>query len=395
MSSNSGRERSVRFAEGSSDGDNDYRLKKRQRMESDEGNTRKEKSWTKERPNEDEMDDVDDWQAEEDEDLQSLPTEKERLEAKRVRREQRQGGKESTATRINDTTSLATEGVEIEPFHMDNERSDGTGYFDGDTYVFRKRGDDEEPDAWVESLKESGSDKQSYFQEEKSYRFSENTEEGDNDSISKEEWYAKIIPLVSDTETIMQAVVRYGALLKRQPLKRNKKRKAQREETAADQDTQSESFLFAQDSLNDLTEAANALLGGDVDIYQKTRNDLLKLVQSAKPEESKEDNDKTVAAGTAESQSQLSWEYMGSQDHQIHGPYTPEQMKAWIGAGYFAGAQAVQVRSVKEKEKSKVQDLLSDLMDDDDDEDQGGDSGEQFDRGEWVSSDGVNFDVAS
>lgn len=399
----------MRFAEGGG-GDDSERPQKRPRRRQEDNDEedppasilrQKKPKSVRDRMNEDEMDDVDDWEDDE-EKVEGVASERERLEARRARREQREiGGKakgESVnaqePTNINDTTSLATEGVEIEPFHMRNERSDGTGYFDGDTYVFRKRTDNEEPDAWLESL-EDGAKADS--KAGKSSFFKDNSSDSDNEtakveSRSKEEWYAVIVPLLGKgTETIMQAVVRYGQLLKRQPLKKNRKNKAnassKQEAASSENNTQSESFKLAQASLNQLTEAANALLGmGDADIYQKTKDDLQKLLP--KKEEAKE-------AAAAGSSSKVTWEYKGLQDGQIHGPYTGEQMKAWVGAGYFVGAQAVQIRSIREKEKSTADDLLSDLMDDDDDDEDKADSSKEIEyvRGEWQSSDKADYDA--
>jgi hypothetical protein len=82
------------------------------------------------------------------------------------------------------------------------------------------------------------------------------------------------------------------------------------------------------------------------------------------------------------------WEYKGNQDHQIHGPYTTQEMVGWTQAGYFIGTQAVQIRTVaigQAPKASMADELLSDLMDDDDDK-------EPLEvRGEWISSNDVNF----
>ena len=58
------------------------------------------------------------------------------------------------STVIDTQTSLqAEEGVEIEPFHMKHEETDGSGYFEGDTYVFRSNIDDGgEADAWLDGI---------------------------------------------------------------------------------------------------------------------------------------------------------------------------------------------------------------------------------------------------
>ena len=65
---------------------------------------------------------------------------------------------EEGATHIDKHTSLAAEGIAIEPFSMQEENSDGRGYFEGDTYVFRRRDADDqaEPDAWLESVAGGG-----------------------------------------------------------------------------------------------------------------------------------------------------------------------------------------------------------------------------------------------
>jgi CD2 antigen cytoplasmic tail-binding protein 2 len=360
----------------------------------------------------DELDDVDDWQASEDEQEQEGCGDswKQKQKAKKRRRNgDDDEDDDEDETTINAKTSLASEGIPVEPFHMRQEQSDGTGFFDGDTYIFRKRSADQEPDAWLESLNETtrpGEDDDND---------NENDNENDSDSdgsdqdglasttttttANKEQWYAKLLNLVSDTETIMQAVIRYGALLKRHPPNKSKNKhndKASNTTSSSqDQQHQSEAFQLAQSSLNHLTEAANALLTlGDVDIYQKTRNDLLQLIpQQPQQQHPQQQVDQTTTAT-------VSWEYKGSQDGIIHGPYTSEQMSAWTQAGYFVGNQAVQIRTITKqanpKDKAKAsEDLLSDLMDDNDDDDdddtKGDQQGDGLVRGDWVLSDSVDF----
>lgn len=312
-----------------------------------------------ERPNEDEADDVDDWEGEDTE--EGLPETKELMEAKRQRRVRREGIEdEDDDTHIDASTSLLSENkdshdVKVEPFNMDAEQNDGSGYFDGDTYVFRKRDVDEEPDAWLESLAENQQVASIPAKEE-------DKSEGMNmDDWNQEELYAKIIPLVSDTESVLQAIARYGGLLKRHKTSKG---------ASAENGT---CMKMAQRALNTLTEASNALLlQGDVDVYQRTRNDFMKLIPDTKSAASKE---------------AVTWEYRGNQDGELHGPYTTAQMMSWIQAGYFIGEQAVQVRTIsKEDKRSTVDDLLSDLMDD---EEANGEAKEV--RGEWKSSKDVDF----
>lgn len=328
-----------------------------------------------------------------------VPSEHELLEAKRERRLKRQAGggdddddngDNKVDTHIDHTTSLASEGIEIEPFHMQQEKTDGSGFFDGETYVFRKHNPDDEPDAWLDSLGDAkqGTGRTVVFQPPAQ---DESSKDNDFDNLTPQELYTRILPLVSDTETVMQALVRYGNLLKRKPLQRGnvKSKQAAVDKGAAtvpSDEAATEAKEMAQTALNDLTEAANALLlKGKVDIYQKTRNDILKLLPDEQDQQADDNGgDKPV----------VKWEYEGSEDKQIHGPYTTLQMQGWIQAGYFVGASAVKVRTVTDtvKVKSMQEDLLADLMDDDEDGDDTNKPSEMVqERGEWMVSDKVSF----
>jgi CD2 antigen cytoplasmic tail-binding protein 2 len=365
------------------------RLKKRPRLD--------------ERPNEDEIDDVDDWVGDDEEIEAGLPSEKEQLEARRSRRQKRQRGLPedadmeqagtSTSTEIDQATSLTTEGIAVEPFHMENEKSDGTGYFDGDTYIFRKRDADEEPDAWLESLEEANDGAPAGLAgSEGSTDKTEEVAPKKQKELTSEELYAKIVPLVSDTETVLQAIARYGNLLRRG---HSKKKKSLRPKNVSSSQNDSsapiDSFHLAQSALNELTETASALLSlGDVDVYQKTRNDVLLLLPN---------RNVSVQVDAAKPGARVFWEYKGKQDGKIHGPFSTQQMKSWIQAGYFVGSQSVQVRSIKERNKSTGDDLLSDLMDDSDKAESQGTEGSRHDRGtleqirgEWILSEKVVFE---
>jgi CD2 antigen cytoplasmic tail-binding protein 2 len=329
--------------------------------DADEPPRKRSKRERLDRPNEDEMDDVDDFVEEEDD--REIPSESETLRAKRERR-MKQAAEEDesgTSTTIDQSTSLAADGIEIEPFHMESETRDGSGYFDGDTYVFRKSDAGEEPDAWLDSIEgKEDENAESSAGKPKGGDEDEDEEEeagGKMDSWTAEELYAQIVPLVSDSETVMQAIVRYGKLIKRHK--------------------DGSDATLARQALNDLTGAASALLlKGKIDIYQKTRQDLTQLLPTA-PQEPRPT---------------VQWEYKGSGDGQLHGPYTTHQMQGWIQQGYFVGSSAVMLRSVQEDTtaESTQDDLMSDLLDDDDDEENDAKTKKAI-KGEWTRSDAVKF----
>lgn len=318
---------------------------------------------------------------EEDDESGDLPLESQVSRAKRARKSDDIEEEDAVEqTDISNKTSLETEGIAIEPFHMKNENSDGTGFFDGDTYIFRKQVE-EEPDGWLDELNEGDGSSDLKDSSTTIYNPTKSvtkTARADNsmDDWPEEELYGKIRPsLATESETIMDAISRYGALLK----------------TGTPKARQN-----AKEAFDGLTEAASALmLRGKINIYQMKRSDLgspSAVSSSSIPVESNH----PVTEG-----SRVQWEYKGSADGQIHGPYDTKDMMNWIRAGYFVGSSAVQLRSIETSSggppksasnKSTKDDLLSDLLDDDDDDQTFDDKEASYTiRGEWQMSDQVDF----
>jgi CD2 antigen cytoplasmic tail-binding protein 2 len=367
----------------------DEQERQSQKRRRDEGITNEDhedapKKQMKIHPSEDELDDIDEWKDDEDpdEDL-DVPSEKELLEAKRKRRQNRAGLDDDGKTNIDDRTSLAAEGIPIEPFHMKNEESDGTGFFDGDTYVFRKynveEGEEDEPDAWLDRLRDDAAEgrKTEYKVPEGKPKKEEPRQSMDD--LSKEQLYYTLVPLMNDDETVSQALIRYGRLIKNG--------KGPKEGALAPALTSSQSTAKA--CLNDLTGAANALLlRGEVMIYQLTKLE----IQSHLP--NSQFHSERSKKRLVERRPPAEWEYRGNQDGALHGPYTTEQMIAWTKAGYFVGAQRVQIRTISEEPKqlSTQDELLNDLMNDDDKDDVAKEETEIV-KGDWQWSNEVDFDA--
>ena len=395
--------KSVRFASSGQSIQASAQVKRTRSDMDDAGGLSEKKKAKRHRPNEDELDDIDEWeQDDDDEQADSVPSERQQLEAKRRRREQRAGQDgEAQRTQINDTTSLAAEGVPIEPFSMEQEETDGTGYFDGDTYVFRRNKDEgEEPDAWLDSLEDNGESREkndvdgsldSGSKESRIFAVVRKSVEKkpapsiEVDNLSKHELYGKILPLVSDTETVSQAVRRYGLLLRRKHKKDSKNKGNKQPSPSTEKEGEQHDNRntkheeLAKLCLDELTACANALLfKGDVNIYDSTRNDILKLLPQK--EEATQNPSKNPPA---------QWEYMGNQDGKLHGPYSTEEMLRWTQAGYFVGSQQVKIRTIRKQESSSQDDLLADLMDDDDDV-SSSDEGNHV-KGPWLSSNDVDF----
>jgi CD2 antigen cytoplasmic tail-binding protein 2 len=405
MSSNGNNKRSVRFSEstdampptkrsrpinddddGGDDDDNDRKLAAKPLIK---------KKKKEDRMNEDELDDIDDWKGDDDDDDNiadvDIPSEKQLLEAKRQRRQQRDSEFNSGDTHIDAETSLASEGVQIEPFHMRNEETDGTGYFDGDTFVFRRNDQDgDEPDAWADSLRDENGNPTTDLAKvpATSTSVTSRSAQDELDDLTKEQLYERILPLVSDTETVARAIRRYGQLVK------HRHKQKQKRGTAAKDDNEND---VAKSSLDDLTGVSNALLlKGEVNIYDTTRESILRMLPSSPK------NAAAAAAAESEIPKNVTWEYMGNQDNQLHGPFTSEQMLAWTKSGYFVGAQRVKIRYIhhqqpdQEKEEvSTKDDLLADLMDDDEEEEPPSKKTKTANsvvvRGEWMWSNEVDY----
>lgn len=373
------------------------------------------------RMNEDELDDIDEWNPDDDpddDDNTISVSDRNLREAKSQRRIKRVIGDDDhddvdTSTRIDNRTSLAAEGYEIEPFNMDQERNDGSGYFDGDTYIFRKRNDeDDEPDAWVDSLndastKTNGDEKNSdsdirhgrIIMQREELRRRQVADDIDDrmDNWSEGDLYAKLLPHLEGNETVMGALIRYGQKFQ---VKNSNKSNSKINVAATSNDT--EIRQVAQDSFNVITEAANALLlKGKIDIYETKKVDIEAIVKSKLQVETTSAviPSDSVAPNCSKNAVKVQWEYQGNQDGEIHGPFSTEEMLGWVNAGYFVGSMAVQVRSITHQptlaatsDKTIKEDLLSDLLDDDDDNTIVQPPDQQIvQRGEWILSDEVDF----
>lgn len=302
----------------------------------------------------------------------AIPSEHELMAAKQRRKELRgaQGMGSAGGTQIDENTTLASEGIAIEPFHMRNEENDGSGFFDGDTYVFRRNRTadiDDEPDAWVENLADmDGSKSKMALAVQPEPKMEEDNELS---SVSASELYERMLPLLEGNETVTKALIRYGRLNK----------KAAKNPPPTDSPS-------PKDAMNKLTGIASMLLSrGEVEIYQYTRARIMKKIP------------KKNAIPVAKKGSKVSWEYRGSQDGQVHGPFSSEDMLKWRNAGYFVGEKRVLVRMIEapSDEKQAVQDeLLSELLDDSDDEKEAGSKGENppaQSSSDWMFSDAIDF----
>jgi len=240
--------------------------------------------------------------------------------------------------------------------------------------------------------------------------------------LTKGQVYNEIVPfLAMESETILQALSRYGAIIKRE------KKLCQNEKIKRDKNVKHESASTR--ALDRLTELSSLCMMkfDDTNVYEHTRENLIRILKKNDVKETVKRKrgyfnsdvaDKEGISGdsrhacrrskTGEANrkaDKVQWEYRGNKDYAIHGPYDTIQMLQWIKAGYFMGETAVDVRKVAAIKDDKIipitreeaaDDLLGDL------EDIGGEEGGGGERGpkkfsasssEWLKSDQVDFSL--
>ena len=359
---------------------------------------------------------------------------------------------------VNQYESNAGDNAEcpVEAFNMKSESEGGLGHFDGDTFVFRQNQKpvDGEDDAWLDGL--DGDDKNSgpgggldstevWKPSSKPSKPQKKKAKYIHDEATTEEIGRRLATLLEGDETTMQALSRHGSSIREMKAredklrkKKPKKRKANKAAGGGDQsEADGEELKQLKDGtdrarvvVEELTELADALLfRGETEAYDLKRQDWihrLKLDMSFPDHQRKRpagedgetaakkqrhnyfgsssntEGDDTKAGAAASEPDEVMWEYRGSADGALHGPYTSRQMLEWTSCGYFVGESAVDVRKVgssdetssgaKEDEKTDVDDLLADL-DDDDDGDEKAETQTAPEGTSWMRSDRVDFSL--
>ena len=203
----------------------------------------------------------------------------------------------------------------VEPFNMDSERDGGLGYFDGDTYVFRRNRKpvDGEDDAWLDGAsddeddndEEEGSgqmalDSITSIRQNKSHVTSMEDKKKKSKYVSNEDrpedlGRRLVGLLLGDEETVMMALARHGGSLRELRAREQKATKKVQlmkkrgklipSEEASDAATNDAvaaatkrqlkiEIESTRDVVEELTELADALLfGGETEAYELTRKD--------------------------------------------------------------------------------------------------------------------------
>ncbi|KAL6077615.1 hypothetical protein QOT17_002087 [Balamuthia mandrillaris] len=307
--------------------------------------------------------------------------------------------------RAEDEASLATEGVEVEPFNLDAER--GEGYFEGGHFVFGKQSakgeeaeedEDEDEDEgrkqqrrrkneWGEDIESSGSEEEPHLVNEddrpddlqadawlqdvttlatnkhwrpltsttprtrtkvaSSRRGKEIEEEEEEEEKTADPTQLKqtIVATLQPRETVREAIVRLGAILKEE-----------RKALGIKEASQSPTYQATKQQLDQLTGAAGSLMDqGWTNVYDYTKERVASSLPSSSSSpssstsscSSSSSSSSSLSSSAAESGSrEVQWEYKMKADGEIFGPYPTHIIQQWVKQGFFFGENVALIRQV-------------------------------------------------
>lgn len=249
-------------------------------------------------------------------------------------------------------------GYEMSSFNMREEMEEGK--FTDDGNYIRTFDPHQVHDKWMDGLDEREiklARKRKREQEKKQQEKMEREERELEESGGAAAIELKLLPYLKKGETVLEALQRLGAAEKRkQPAKKpyvfriwlstlsrlthfddlRAKRKA-------DGTMNVDKQPHTPTDIEAITELASKLMSlGDVDVYSKTYEELVRHVRTAGNVES------NWEPPSADVKYEYRWEKPGSgQTDQVFGPFSEEDMKSWFKAAYFGThGEQVKVRPV-------------------------------------------------
>ncbi|KAH8876460.1 CD2 antigen cytoplasmic tail-binding protein 2 [Schistosoma japonicum] len=256
-------------------------------------------------------------------------------------------GQEATTLEYDDE-------VKITPFNMKEELEED-GHFDSaGTFIFKKQIDAR--DNWLEDINWLEVKKN---QEKNALKDTSISDELGGKVLGKEEkltLYQELLSYLQPSETVLRSIKRMGACSDA------KKSASASQRWLLKKKTKTEAHTGDPEGLIRVTELADQLVqGGDFDVYQKTYDDIKKLIERTKQSsvddeldvlgqafDEKQTNDADGAKSTEEhnddnhndnsnGSTSIMWHLKRSNkpNTEIEGPYTSEQLKIWLQDGTF------------------------------------------------------------
>ncbi|CAH8533839.1 unnamed protein product [Heterobilharzia americana] len=238
--------------------------------------------------------------------------------------------------------------VKITPFNMKEELEED-GHFDSTgNFIFKKQVDAR--DNWLEDINWLEVKKN---QDKNVLKDTSISDEPDGKVLSKEEklaMYQELLSYLKPSETVLRSIKRMGACSD------SKKSASASQRWLQKRKPKTETQHGNPEGLIRVTELADQLVqAGDFDVYQKTYEEINKLIECTKQFEvddeldvlgqaldEKQSNGEDGVKSTAEHDNNsenapIMWHLKRSDkpNTEIEGPYTSEQLKTWLKDGSF------------------------------------------------------------
>ncbi|KAI1292043.1 CD2 antigen cytoplasmic tail-binding protein 2 -like protein [Halotydeus destructor] len=208
--------------------------------------------------------------------------------------------------------------VKITPFNMKEELEEGFLDKDG-SYVFDKKKQNELKDSWLDNI--------DWMKVDPKVAAEAKTDQIPEPEVNVIETYKTILQYMKPRESIKKTIQRLGLTTKKYKGKK---------------DSIPPEILKDKETLGALTSLANQILiSGDMDIYEKTFEQLNHLVkqEDADPLDMFGDADcqPSTSTGRVSAEDSVQWEFKweNTEEAEKHGPVSNDQMKVWQGEGYF------------------------------------------------------------
>ncbi|WVQ84522.1 hypothetical protein IAT38_006676 [Cryptococcus sp. DSM 104549] len=245
-------------------------------------------------------------------------------------------------------------GVEITPFNMKNEMSEGRFTADGEAYVANDEDPNDKHDTWLDDVDgdEIKKARRAHRERERAEREKEEREAGGGEEKSRreEELLGAAVGLMERGETVLEALQRLGKEVEAERRKkeaggkkkswaeRQKERKAQ----MATEEEQSDSIHTS----NPFTNLSNIVSGlttvGHLDVYSLSRESIQRMLPQSDSAPQRQAAPPPPPADTRQFQYRFSLAYMRSLpegqrpvEREIFGPFSSLQLRGWRGTGFF------------------------------------------------------------
>ncbi|KAI0322251.1 hypothetical protein OF83DRAFT_1049690 [Amylostereum chailletii] len=238
-------------------------------------------------------------------------------------------------------------GFELSSFNMREEMEEGK--FSEDGMYVRAFDPHALHDRWMEdvderAIKEARKRKRAQERAQKEKMRAEEKEL--TDLGGKEAMEKEVLPLLKKGETVLEALQRLGAQVKKSKAKTKRfvsTKGSKSNGTSMDVD-QPSNPSDASSTIDHLTHLASTLMSlGDTDIYSKTYEELVRSVRSSGIV------DASWQPPSADVKYEYKWDVPGTttSEGEVFGPFGEGEMEAWFKASYFGPAgEKVKVRRV-------------------------------------------------